>query len=102
MLVTVVAKRFFTCPNGTTDRKTIIGLGMKELENEMTSHELPTYRARQLWNAIYHKGVETFDSITTLPIYLRNYLDGHYVIRRGSIKVGMGYHYYVDSRKNHI
>ena len=91
MLVTIVAKRFFACPSGTTDRKTIIGLGLRELENEMISHEFPKYRARQLWDAIYHKGVETFESITTLPIYLRKYLDEHYVLRRGSIKVRVTY-----------
>jgi len=52
----------------------IYELQITELEEVLSSWGEPSYRAKQIWKAIYRDLINNPDEITTLPIYLRQRL----------------------------
>jgi 23S rRNA (adenine2503-C2)-methyltransferase len=48
------------------DKVNLIGLSRADLESVITGFGLPAFRARQIWHWIYHRGVTSFDDMTTL------------------------------------
>ena len=61
----------------TTTRTPIAALGTEELVALCADLELPTFRAKQLKQAIYQNRVGSFDEITTLSKPLRQQLNEH-------------------------
>jgi 23S rRNA (adenine2503-C2)-methyltransferase len=52
----------------------LLGLTFQELSELMESLGQPTYRARQLFHALYRERRSSFDQLTTLPLTLRRQL----------------------------
>lgn len=58
-----------------TDIKPLIyNLSLEELTSWFTQHKQPTYRAKQVWSAIYQQFINHTDEITTLSKNLRGQL----------------------------
>jgi 23S rRNA (adenine2503-C2)-methyltransferase len=59
--------------NGSAEEPTLVGMELSELEATL-GPEQPTYRARQLFDALYRKQVANLTEISALPQALRNEL----------------------------
>jgi 23S rRNA (adenine2503-C2)-methyltransferase len=57
-----------------SDRPSLIGLDRSELEAALAALDLPRFRARQVWHWLYHRGVTSFDAMTTLARPVRQLL----------------------------
>jgi 23S rRNA (adenine2503-C2)-methyltransferase len=66
-------------------RKNLIGLTRAELEAEMRGIGAAAFRARQLWQWIYNRGVAEFEAMTSLSKSFRADLERHYVVRRPDV-----------------
>jgi 23S rRNA (adenine2503-C2)-methyltransferase len=68
-------------PNLTVEGKPLFGASLPELAGLMERLNQPTYRARQLYDALYTQRIPSLDQITTLPAALREKLTatGHTV-----------------------
>ena len=64
----------------------LIGLDRKAIEDELTKLDAQQFRSKQIWHWLYHRGVQNFDDMTTLPKYLRTLLNAHCTIDRPKIK----------------
>ena len=56
------------------DKYILVGKPLEELENFMIDNNQSKYRAKQVYNWIYLKSVKDFDSMTDLPISVREML----------------------------
>src|SRR5262249_30768209 len=54
----------------------LLGLDIRELSELAQSYGQPEYRARQIFEAIYHQRLTTLDAISTLPQQFRSVLKG--------------------------
>jgi 23S rRNA (adenine2503-C2)-methyltransferase len=63
----------------------LFGLDRGELEREMEARGLPAFRGRQIYRALYARGVDAFDAMTDLPRALRETLGSLYSIRRPTL-----------------
>ncbi len=63
----------------------LFGLDRSELELEMEGRGLPAFRGRQIYRALYARGVDSFDEMTDLPKSLRETLSYDYQIRRPAL-----------------
>jgi len=70
-----------------TGRIPLIGLDMDRMREALAVHELPAFRAKQVWNWIYQRGVRDFDAMGNLPKDLRALLTQHYSIDRPKVIV---------------
>ena len=52
----------------------LFGLERQEIEREVLSRGLPAFRARQIYRALYARGVDSFEAMTDLPKGLREEL----------------------------
>ncbi|TAH32334.1 MAG: 23S rRNA (adenine(2503)-C(2))-methyltransferase RlmN [Alphaproteobacteria bacterium] len=68
-------------------RKNLIGKSLDELVSELASHDLPRFRAKQLWHWIYHRGAKNFEGMTDLAKPVRDLLAKHYVLDRPQISM---------------
>jgi 23S rRNA (adenine2503-C2)-methyltransferase len=66
-------------------RVDLVGLSRAELQAEFAALGLPTFRARQVWHWIYHRGATSFETMTTLAKDLRAQLAARYVIGRPEV-----------------
>jgi 23S rRNA (adenine2503-C2)-methyltransferase len=84
----VVAQDATTLPNAATAAPVnLVGLSREELTEAMTSIGQPAFRARQLWNWIYHRGETDFAKMSNLSKDFRAALADHFVVRRPAITV---------------
>ena len=67
-------------------RIALIGLDRNALQIELAKIGEAPYRSKQIWHWLYHRGVQKFDDMTTLPKYLRTLLNDHCTIDRPKIK----------------
>jgi 23S rRNA (adenine2503-C2)-methyltransferase len=63
-------------------RANLIGLSREELAAELATIGEPSFRARQLWQWIYHRGVSDFADMTNLAKSFRAQLSQHYTVAR--------------------
>jgi len=63
----------------------LLGFERYELQQIFESLHIPAFRANQVWQWIYQKGVKQFDQMSNLPIKLRNMLDETYTIEGATI-----------------
>jgi 23S rRNA (adenine2503-C2)-methyltransferase len=67
---------------GLAPRRNLVGLGRAELAAEMDDFGAEPFRARQLWQWIYHRGVTDFAVMTNLAKGFREQLAERYALRR--------------------
>jgi 23S rRNA (adenine2503-C2)-methyltransferase len=65
----------------------LVGLSREELTAAMTEIGQPTFRARQLWNWIYHRGETDFAKMSNLSKDFRAALGERFVVQRPAISV---------------
>jgi 23S rRNA (adenine2503-C2)-methyltransferase len=71
-----------------TTKKTLIGLTLEELTAELkAAFNLPAFRAKQIWQWVYQKGVTAFDNMLNLPATLRAQLNETYTVARPAISM---------------
>ncbi len=66
-------------PDGRTG---LVGLDRQGLEAVLGTLDLPPFRARQVWHWLYHRGVTSFDEMTTLAKPVRTLLAEKFSIER--------------------
>jgi len=66
-------------------RRHLLGEHLDEFAAFCADRELPIYRAKQVFEWVYQKGVTDFHAMTSLPVGLRRQLAGEWVIFRSSI-----------------
>ncbi|MEE2999255.1 MAG: 23S rRNA (adenine(2503)-C(2))-methyltransferase RlmN [Pseudomonadota bacterium] len=66
-------------------KKNLIGVSRKELEAELIEMGEKTFRTKQLWHWIYHKGETDFSKMTSLGKSLRAKLEDCYIIAKPEI-----------------
>ena len=67
--------------------KNLIGLSREEFNAEIIGMGAKSFRANQLWEWIYNKGVKSFDEMTSISVAFREELKEKYNIDRPSISV---------------
>ena len=63
----------------------LIGLSLPEMQAVMEEAGVPKFRAKQVWNWIYHRGVKNFSAMANLPRDLRARLAEKYSIERPAV-----------------
>lgn len=76
------ATKFAAPRTDAKGRIALIGLSLPEMQAALTLHNLPGFRAKQVWHWIYQRGVRTFDLMANLPKDMRALLEEHYTIER--------------------
>jgi 23S rRNA (adenine2503-C2)-methyltransferase len=66
-------------------RKSLVGLSRDELAAEMAAFGAETFRARQLWHWIYHRGATDFAVMSSLSKAFRERLAESYVVGRPAV-----------------
>jgi 23S rRNA (adenine2503-C2)-methyltransferase len=69
-------------PDGRTG---LVGLDRQGLETALGALDLPPFRARQVWHWLYHRGVTSFDEMTTLAKPVRALLAEKFSIERPAV-----------------
>ncbi|HTJ65277.1 MAG TPA: 23S rRNA (adenine(2503)-C(2))-methyltransferase RlmN [Alphaproteobacteria bacterium] len=63
-------------------RSGLVGLDRRGLEAALGALDLPPFRARQVWHWLYHRGVTSFEEMTTLAKPVRALLGEKFSIER--------------------
>lgn len=78
----------FAAPNTDKDgRIALIGYDADELTSLMVSKGFPKFRAKQIWQWMYQKGVDSFEDMTNIPKEMRAQLAENFSIGRPEIIV---------------
>jgi len=75
MSVTSHASKFAAPRVDASGRMALIGLSLPEMQEALAIHEIPKFRAKQVWNWIYQRGMRDFESMANLPKEMRVFLD---------------------------
>lgn len=70
-------------------KTSLIGLTMEELSAALSSIGCEKFRAKQVWNWMYVKGVTDFDAMSNIAKPMRENLKEHFVIGRPGIDVNL-------------
>jgi len=62
-------------------RRPLLDLDLPQLEASLAAWGEPSYRARQIWHAVYQRGVVDPAALTELPLALRQALDEAFTFR---------------------
>ena len=63
------------------NRRSLLDLDFSELQTAVETWGEPAYRARQIWRAVYQRGVDEAAGLTELPLELRRALDEAFIFR---------------------
>ena len=85
MSVTSHAGKFAAPRVDASGRMALIGLSLPEMQEALAIHDLPKFRAKQVWNWIYQRGVRDFESMGNLPKDMRTLLSDYYSIERPTV-----------------
>lgn len=66
-------------------RMALIGLNLPEMQEALAIHDLPKFRAKQVWNWIYQRGLTRFEDMSNLPKDMRTLLSDYYSIERPEV-----------------
>ena len=66
-------------------RKTLVGLSLEEMQDEITAMGESKFRAKQLWQWIYNRGASKFADMTSLSKTFRARLEEHYIVGRPDV-----------------
>jgi 23S rRNA (adenine2503-C2)-methyltransferase len=75
----------FAPPAQGAGKPGLIGLDRPALEAALAVLGLPAFRARQVWHWLYHRGVTSFEAMTTLAKPVRQLLDDTFSIDRPEV-----------------
>jgi len=64
------------------EKKNIRDLSLSELESTFVALNEPSFRAKQIYQWLWHKGCHSFDEMSNLPKDLREKLEGRFEFRR--------------------
>lgn len=70
----------------TSERTNLVGMTREQLAEAMATIGEKPFRAKQLWNWMYHRGVGDFDDMTNLGKPMRAKLAEHFYVGRPKIK----------------
>jgi 23S rRNA (adenine2503-C2)-methyltransferase len=62
------------------EKRSLFGLNLKEIEQEITFLGLPSYASREIALWIYNKGATTFDEMSNIPLKARKELSDTFII----------------------
>lgn len=85
MSLTSHADKFAAPRTDKSGKVLLVGLDIPELQDVFKAHELPGFRAKQVWNWVYQRGVTDFNAMANLPKDLRATLTEHYAIDRPTL-----------------
>ncbi len=85
MSVSSHASKFAAPRVDATGRMALIGLSLPEMQEALAIHDLPKFRAKQVWNWIYQRGMRDFESMGNLPKEMRTLLSDYYSIERPTV-----------------
>lgn len=85
MSVTSHAGKFAAPRVDASGRMALIGLSLPEMQEALAIHDLPKFRAKQVWNWIYQRGSRDFESMGNLPKDMRTLLSDYYSIERPTV-----------------
>lgn len=85
MSVASHSEKFAAPRKDSSGRFELVGLDLPSLQAVMVENGLPAFRAKQIWNWIYQRGVTTFEAMANLPKDLRAQLAEQYVIDRPKV-----------------
>ncbi len=67
------------------NKKTDIrSLTLEEIITFCTEHNLPKFRAKQIWEWLWKKRIQKFEKMTSLPQDLHKLLNSHFIIKTSS------------------
>ncbi|QQG35576.1 MAG: 23S rRNA (adenine(2503)-C(2))-methyltransferase RlmN [Micavibrio aeruginosavorus] len=76
----------FSAPRvDASGRMALIGLSLPEMQDALSIHNLPKFRAKQVWNWIYQRGLTSFEDMSNLPKDMRSLLCDYYSIERPAV-----------------
>lgn len=70
-----------------TGRIPLVGLNLDQMKEALAVHELPAFRAKQVWHWIYQRGARDFEAMNNLSKEVRALLTQHYSIDRPKVIV---------------
>ncbi len=82
MSISTHATKFAAPRTDAQGRVPLIGLELPELTALFETHGLPGFRAKQVWNWIYQRGLRDFEGMANLPKDMRALLAEKYSIER--------------------
>ena len=85
MSVSSHASKFAAPRVDASGRMALIGMTLPEMQEALAIHDLPKFRAKQVWNWIYQRGVKNFESMGNLPKEMRALLTDYYSIERPTV-----------------
>jgi 23S rRNA (adenine2503-C2)-methyltransferase len=85
MSVASHASKFSAPPTDAAGRIPLIGLDLAEMQGALAVHNLPAFRAKQVWHWVYQRGVRDFESMANLPKDMRAMLTEKYSIARPKV-----------------
>jgi 23S rRNA (adenine2503-C2)-methyltransferase len=85
MSVSSHAGKFAAPRVDASGRMALIDMSLPEMQEALAIHDLPKFRAKQVWNWIYQRGVRDFESMGNLPKDMRTLLDDYYSIERPTV-----------------
>lgn len=85
MSVSSHASKFAAPRVDASGRMALIGMSLPEMQEALAIHDLPKFRAKQVWNWIYQRGVKNFESMGNLPKEMRALLTDYYSIERPTV-----------------
>jgi len=76
----------FSAPESDKEgRVSLIGKTLLEIQEVLGEEGVPKFRAKQIWNWIYHRGVTSFEEMKNIPKELREILIKDYSLTRPKI-----------------
>ncbi len=85
MSVSTHGKAFAAPKLDAQGRIPLIGLDLAQMREALAVHDIPAFRAKQVWHWVYQRGVRTFDAMGNISKDLRAILQEHYSIDRPSV-----------------
>lgn len=85
MSVSSHANKFSAPRVDASGRMALIGLSLPEMQEALAIHDLPKFRAKQVWNWIYQRGLTRFEDMSNLPKDMRTLLSDYYSIERPEV-----------------
>ena len=85
MSVASHATKFAAPATNAAGQIPLIGLSLAEMQEALAVHDLPKFRAKQVWHWIYQRGLTDFDRMANLPKDLRVLLAEKYSVERPTV-----------------
>lgn len=85
MSLTTHGKAFAAPRTDASGRIPLIGLTATQMREALAVHDIPAFRAKQVWHWVYQRGVQTFDAMANISKDVRAVLVEHYSIDRPKV-----------------